>query len=104
APELCAVEPSEDFGSDVFSLGVTLFETLTGRLPYPPGSLMQTFRRHRCDPPANIRRLVPGLSEGGAVLVERLLAHRCEERPRAGGVARRLVRVDINAVGRRRTV
>src|SRR5438270_12801729 len=29
APELCAVEPSEDFGSDVFSLGVTLIEALT---------------------------------------------------------------------------
>src|SRR5205823_8274563 len=43
APELCDSSPSEDHTSDLFSLGVTLFEMLAGRLPYPPGSLRQTF-------------------------------------------------------------
>ncbi len=56
APELCDPEPAEDLSSDWFSLGVLLFEMLTGRLPYPRGSVKQTFRRHRCDPPADVRR------------------------------------------------
>jgi serine/threonine protein kinase len=103
APELCDAEPSEEYRSDVFSLGATLFEALTGRLPYPSGSLMQTFRRHRCDPPADIRKLVPGLSESVAVLVTRLLAHRPEERPRAAAVVQQLVRLEISAMGLRRS-
>ncbi|HXG12278.1 MAG TPA: serine/threonine-protein kinase, partial [Gemmataceae bacterium] len=56
APELCGFRAEADLSSDLFSLGVTIFEMLTGRLPYPPGSVQQTFRRHSCDPPADIRR------------------------------------------------
>src|SRR5260370_21950784 len=39
APELCLSHPEADLSSDLFSLGVMLFEMLTGKLPYPPGSL-----------------------------------------------------------------
>ena len=69
--ELCDPEPSEDLSSDLSSVsGVMLFEMLTGQ-PYPSGTLQQTFRRHRCDPPADIRRLAE-LPNALAVLVERL--------------------------------
>ncbi len=95
APELCDELPGEELSSDLFSLGVMLFEMLTGRLPYPPGSLRQTFRRHRCDPPADIRELAPHLPEALAELVERLLAHQPEDRPRAGTVVRELVKLEI---------
>src|SRR5260370_18166760 len=60
-PELCDGEPAEDYPCDMFSLGVTLFEMLTGRLPYPPGPLSLTLRRHRCDPPPNVGRHPEGL-------------------------------------------
>jgi serine/threonine protein kinase len=103
APELCAAEPSEDLSSDVFSLGVTLFEALTGRLPYPPGSLSQTFRRHRCDPPADIRGSVRDLPAPVGALVERLLAHRPGDRPRAVTVVQQLVKMEIAVLGWRRT-
>ncbi len=103
APELCAPEPSEELSSDVFSLGVTLFEALTGRLPYPPGSLSQTFRRHRCDPPADVRSNVRDLPDGVGTLVERLLAHRPAERPRAATVVQQLVKLEIAVLGWRRS-
>lgn len=101
APELCDATPSEDFASDLFSLGVMLFEMLTGRLPYPAGSLRQTVTRHRCDPPADIRRHVSGVSPALATLLERLLAHRPEERPATAVVVEQLIRLEIKALRRR---
>jgi serine/threonine protein kinase len=101
APELCDAAPSEDFTSDLFSFGVTLFEMLTGRLPYPPGSLRQTFTRHRCDPPADVRRHVSGVPPALVALLVRLLAHRPEERPRAVAVVEQLIRLEIAALRRR---
>ncbi|MBI1917361.1 MAG: serine/threonine protein kinase [Planctomycetes bacterium] len=101
APELCLSRPEADLSSDLFSLGVMLFEMLTGQLPYPPGSLNQTFRRHGCDPPADIRRLAGPLPGSLVRLVERLLARRPEERPRAGAVVRQLIAQEIAALRRR---
>ena len=101
APELCDPEPDEDLSSDLFSLGVLLFEMLTGRLPYPSGSLRQTFRRHRCDPPADVRRCAGPLPSALAVLVERLLAHRVAERPRSAAVVQQLIQLEIAGLRRR---
>src|SRR5207253_10807181 len=98
APELCDEEPVEEMSSDLFSLGVTLFEMLTGRLPYPPGSLRQTFRRHRCDPPAQLRQGAGPLPGPLVALVERMLAHRPEDRPRAGAVVQKLIELEIAAL------
>jgi eukaryotic-like serine/threonine-protein kinase len=103
APEQCDPLPTEDLKSDVFSLGVMLFETLTGRLPYPPGSLRQTFRRHRCDPPADIRRSVAHLPAPLVSLIERLLAHRGSERPSAASVVQQLIKLEIATLTRRHT-
>jgi serine/threonine protein kinase len=102
APELCDPVPTEDLSSDLFSLGVTLFEMLTGRLPYPPGSVSQTVRRHCCDPPAKLRRRVPGLPPALAALVERLLAHQPGDRPKAAAVVQQLIRLEIATLGWRR--
>jgi serine/threonine protein kinase len=99
-PELCDAVPTEDYRCDLFSLGVTLFELLTGRLPYPPGSLSQTFRRHRCDPPADVRSHAAGLPPALATLVERLLAHKAEDRPRATAVVQQLIKLEIATLRR----
>ena len=101
APELCDEWPGEDTSSDVFSLGVTLFEMLTGQLPYPPGSLQQTFRRHRSDPPANIRDLAGPLPPALVDLVEGMLANRPEDRPRAASVVQQLVLLEIATLRQR---
>jgi serine/threonine protein kinase len=103
APEQCAFRLDAGLSSDVFSLGVTLFEMLAGRLPYPAGSVQQTFRRHRCDPPADIRRCVPDLPVALANLLERMLARRPEDRPLAATVVQQLIAIEIAALGRRRT-
>jgi len=99
SPELCDPLPTEDPASDVFSLGVTLFEMLTGQLPYPPGSPSQTFRRHRCDPPARIRGCLPDLPGPLANLIERMLAYESEDRPRITAVVQQLVPMEISGLG-----
>jgi serine/threonine protein kinase len=100
APELCSPEPTADLSSDLFSLGVMLFELLTGRQPYPPGTMEQTLRRHRCDPPADIRQLVAGLPGGLVHLMEKLLARRPEERPTATTAVAQLIALEIAAIRR----
>jgi serine/threonine protein kinase len=101
APELCDEWPTEEAPSDVFSLGVTLFEMLAGQLPYPAGSLQQTFRRHRSDPPADIRDLAGPLPRALVELLEAMLANRPEDRPRAAGVVQQLVMLEISTLRQR---
>jgi serine/threonine protein kinase len=103
APELCGFDAEAGTASDLFSLGVTLFEMLTGQLPYPPGSLEQTLRRHYADPPADLRTCSEGLPEDLSLLVDRMLARRPSSRPRAGAVVRQLVALEIAALGQRRS-
>jgi len=102
APEQCRPNPSDEVASDLFSLGVMLFEMLTGRLPFPPGTVYQTFRRHGCDPPADVRRSCPSLPRELAVLLERLLSRRPDERPRASQVVPYLIKQEIAALQGRR--
>src|SRR5262249_39089788 len=101
APELCGAVPFEDCASDLFSLGVTLFEMLTGRLPYPPGTLRQTFRRHQFDLPAPIESFDPDLSPALVSLVRKLLNQEMEDRPSAAMVVRELVKLEIATLRRR---
>jgi serine/threonine protein kinase len=103
APELCAPQPQEGLASDLFSLGVTLFEMLTGRLPYPPGSVHQTFRRHHAEPPADVRHLLHSVPPALSHLIDRLLAHEPEDRPRAQQVVQQLIRLELDTLTRRRT-
>jgi serine/threonine protein kinase len=95
APELCASEPADSRAGDLFSLGVTLFEILTGQLPYPRGSVRQTIRRHQFDPPADIRRWARGLPPALVKLTMRLLAREPAERPQTLAVVQQLVGLEI---------
>jgi serine/threonine protein kinase len=103
APELCGFDPDADQSADLFSLGVTLFEMLTGRLPYPPGSCELTLRRHRADPPADIRQFLPNLPRPLVTLLEKLMAHRPAARPRATGVVQQLIALEIATLSRRQS-
>jgi serine/threonine protein kinase len=102
APEQCDEWPVEEFATDLFSLGVSLFEMLTGTLPYPAGNLRQTIRRLRTEPPLDIRDVRADLPPELALLVGQLLEREPEDRPKASNVVHRLVRLEISTLARRR--
>jgi serine/threonine protein kinase len=102
APELCATAPTDELANDLFSLGVTLFEMLTGQLPYPAGTIDQTIRRHEQEPAGDIRKYVLGLPAALAQLVSRLLARRPAERPRAHALVPQLIALEIATLRQRK--
>lgn len=64
--------------SDLYSLGVLLFQMLSGRLPYEAASSVELIRRIVSDPPFRLRLFRPDLPEE----VERLVAWMIEKQPR----------------------
>jgi serine/threonine protein kinase len=103
APELCDFSSEADFRSDLFSLGVTLFEMLAGKLPYPRGTTAQTYQRHLQDSPLDIRNHAGSLPSALASLVARLLNRNPEDRPRATAVVQQLIALEIATMRRRKS-
>lgn len=103
APELCNDAPQADYRSDLFGLGVTFFEALTGVLPYPHGTIAQTFAHHRGTPPDDIRRHVADLPVALVTLLERMLSRNPAERPRAAAVVQQLIGLEIASMRQRRS-
>lgn len=88
---------------DVYSLGVTMFRMLTGRLPFSGGSAAEVLRLHRQAKPPSLRRLCPGIPEELANLVERMLAKQPLRRPQSlSTLVRDLLTLELAALPRRR--
>jgi len=66
--------------ADLFSLGVTIFEMLKGRLPFQSTDLTQLRRCHAEWDPSQLSRLLPDIGRPMRDLLERCLAPRPEHR------------------------
>jgi serine/threonine-protein kinase len=102
APEALTSSLAASPQSDVYSLGVTLYETLTGGLPFIGRDAEQLVRQHREAQPECVRARRPETPKAVASLVHRMLAKDALRRPEsAAAVAAELVRLEIECFAAR---
>jgi serine/threonine protein kinase len=77
--------------SDVYSLGCTLYYCITGKVPFPGGTVRDKARAHCQLPPLDPRRLTPGLPDGFVEVLAEMMAKDPGQRLQSmAEVARRL--------------
>ncbi len=80
APEQVRRQPAST-ASDLYSIGVMLFEALSGRMPHPQQTLAELFEARRTVPAPPLLSAAPGVPRSVAYLVDRLLRIDPAERP-----------------------
>lgn len=80
SPEQIRGEPVSS-RSDLYSLGVVIFEMLTGEKPYRASNPMQLLVKRVSEPPARPTDFVPGIDAHWEALIMRCLAEEPDERP-----------------------
>jgi serine/threonine protein kinase len=98
APEALTSSLSASPQSDIYSLGVTLYEVITGGLPFVGRDAEHLIRQHRETKPECIRIRRPETPRHVASLIHRMLAKDPLRRPEnAAEVADELVRLEIES-------
>jgi serine/threonine-protein kinase len=100
APELCGDAPVVSKANDVFSLGVLIYELLTGEMPFPRGGVSQTLARHQSDPLARLGIKLGDFNPCLVEIVESMLAFDFENRPSAMDLMDQLLGVEIELMQR----
>jgi len=92
SPEQAAGECDVDGRADLFSLGILMFEALTGRLPFAGPSVSKLLVRIIREDAPRLSELLPGIDPAVERLVARLLARDPEERfPSARALSRAIL-------------
>lgn len=74
SPEQARDPRNADSRSDIYSLGCTLFFVLTGRPPFPAGTVLQKLLQHQGDEPPDVREFRPEMPEQVSRLVRKMMA------------------------------
>jgi serine/threonine-protein kinase len=80
SPEQARDPRSADVRSDLYSLGCSFYFMLTGRPPFPEGTVLQKLLQHQGDTPPNPRSVRPDLPQQVSRVLDRLLAKTPAER------------------------
>jgi serine/threonine protein kinase len=74
SPEQARDPRNADVRSDIYSLGCTFFYMLTGRPPFPEGTVLQKLLQHQGDEPPDVRQLRPDLPEEVSRVLRKMMA------------------------------
>ena len=80
SPEQARHSHSVDTRSDIYSLGCTLYHMLTGQVPFPSPSLPEKLFAHQAVEPEPLTSLVPGMPEGLAAVVHKMMRKSPDDR------------------------
>jgi serine/threonine protein kinase len=80
APEQALDSSRVDGRADIYSLGATFYFLLTGRPPFPEGTMAEKLSCHRTREPAPIQQVRPDVPEGMAGVLAKMMAKEPDER------------------------
>lgn len=80
SPEQALDSRKIDIRSDLYSLGGTLYFLLTGQAPFPGGTALEKLLKHRLEQPTPVEKLRPQVPMRVAVIVQKLLEKKPEDR------------------------
>lgn len=80
SPEQCRNSRSVDIRSDIYSLGCTLFRSLTGRVPFQGDSVVEILMARNLEEPPRLETFLQSAPAGLADVVARMLARDPAER------------------------
>ena len=86
---------------DVYSLGVTTFELLSGKTPFSDLPSQDLATAHLHDHPPAVRRWVPGLQREISQLLQAMLAKRPVDRPTLPEVIDAFIHLEVETFSER---
>ncbi len=104
SPEQCRGDKTLGPKSDLYSLGICLYELLTGKKPFTAESTVDMFLKHVNETPVRPRRLVPDLPVWFDNLVMFLLEKNKDNRPLDAGTVGRMLGEIVDKVQSQQSV
>jgi eukaryotic-like serine/threonine-protein kinase len=74
SPEQARNPRNADIRSDIYSLGCTFFFMMTGRPPFPEGTVLQKLLQHHSEPPPDVRQFRGDVPEEANRIMQNMMA------------------------------